>query len=86
MSESTHVKMPHCWKSHALAHNLFQDVDIVTTAAVIIWLRRDFMSKHDEWEMIEMKALSWLKTKLAAETDLTVYLEEIHKALWSNGI
>ena len=19
-SESTHVKMPHCWKSHALAH------------------------------------------------------------------
>ena len=27
-SESTHVKMPHCWKSHALAHliafNVFQ--------------------------------------------------------------
>ena len=22
-SESTHVKMPHCWKSHALAHILF---------------------------------------------------------------
>ena len=21
-SESTHVKMPHCWKSHALAHYL----------------------------------------------------------------
>ena len=21
--ESTHVKMPHCWKSHALAHILF---------------------------------------------------------------
>ena len=21
-SESTHVKMPHCWKSHALALNL----------------------------------------------------------------
>ena len=21
-SESTHVKMPHCWKSHALAHLL----------------------------------------------------------------
>ena len=20
LSESTHVKMPHCWKSHALAH------------------------------------------------------------------
>ena len=24
MSESTHVKMPHCWKSHALAHILFR--------------------------------------------------------------
>ena len=23
--ESTHVKMPHCWKSHALAHILFKD-------------------------------------------------------------
>ena len=22
-SESTHVKMPHCWKSHALAHLFF---------------------------------------------------------------
>ena len=22
-SESTHVKMPHCWKSHATAHNQF---------------------------------------------------------------
>ena len=22
-SESTHVKMPHCWKSHALAHIRF---------------------------------------------------------------
>ena len=65
---------------------LLQDVDNVTTAAVIIKLRRDFMSKHDEWEMIEMKALSWLKTKLAAETDLAEHLEEIHKALWPNGV
>ena len=23
-SESTHVKTPHCWKSHALAHMIFQ--------------------------------------------------------------
>ena len=23
LSESTHVKMPHCWKSHALAHIIF---------------------------------------------------------------
>ena len=22
-SESTHVKMPHCWKSHALAHIIY---------------------------------------------------------------
>ena len=24
-SESTHVEMPHCWKSHALAHKLVTD-------------------------------------------------------------
>ena len=23
-SESTHVKMPHCWKSHALAHMAYR--------------------------------------------------------------
>ena len=23
LSESTHVKIPHCWKSHALAQSLF---------------------------------------------------------------
>ena len=27
-SESTHVKMPHCWKSHALAH-LFCSIPFV---------------------------------------------------------
>ena len=25
LSESTHVKMPHCWKSHALAHLFYSE-------------------------------------------------------------
>ena len=25
-SESTHVKMPHCWKSHALAHEPMDEI------------------------------------------------------------
>ena len=25
-SESTHVKMPHCWKSHALAHITYYSI------------------------------------------------------------
>ena len=29
-SESTHVKMPHCWKSHALAHFSIQGLQIDT--------------------------------------------------------
>ena len=28
-SESTHVKMPHCWKSHALAHFSFKDTAVI---------------------------------------------------------
>ena len=27
-SESTHVKMPHCWKSHALAHMMFSKGEV----------------------------------------------------------
>ena len=27
-SESTHVKIPHCWKSHALAHYRYLPVNI----------------------------------------------------------
>ena len=31
-SESTHIKIPHCWKSHALAHFM---TEIVTIRSVI---------------------------------------------------
>ena len=27
-SESTHVKIPHCWKSHVAAHISCKDVDL----------------------------------------------------------
>ena len=45
-SESTHVKMPHCWKSHALAHinttwirsSLFFSV----YACIDLWKKRKF--------------------------------------------
>ena len=29
LTESTHVKMPHCWKSHALAHFFFHTLFLV---------------------------------------------------------
>ena len=28
-SESTHVKMPHCWKSHALAYIVYHAIDLM---------------------------------------------------------
>ena len=28
LSESTHVKMPHCWKSHVLAHMIQNHFEI----------------------------------------------------------
>ena len=41
-SESTHVKMPHCWKSHALVHffNLFQGgtIGFTTSLAFLLWI------------------------------------------------
>ena len=27
LSKSTHVKMPHCWKSHVVAHLLLKDAE-----------------------------------------------------------
>ena len=30
-SESTHVKMPHCWKSHGLAHMCFYQSPLILT-------------------------------------------------------
>ena len=34
-SESTHVKMPHCWKSHALAHFVFVNEDAINIASIL---------------------------------------------------
>ena len=34
-SESIHVKMPHCWKSHVTAHIALLEVKNIALAAVI---------------------------------------------------
>ena len=28
-SESTHVKIPHCWKSHAAAHSIYSQFHVL---------------------------------------------------------
>ena len=39
-SESTHVKMPHCWKSHALAHfYLYKRVNSPVELSAVILLK-----------------------------------------------
>ncbi|XP_062590026.1 von Willebrand factor A domain-containing protein 5A-like, partial [Saccostrea cucullata] len=40
-----------------------QDVNVWTTALAIAFLRKYFINQRDEWEMIEEKALKWLKTR-----------------------
>ena len=53
-SESTHVKMPHCWKSHALAHFFYKIEDkIKELDGVIAELER----KRDEESGSVMKNL-----------------------------
>ena len=50
-SESTHVKMPHCWKSHAQAHIIFSllqlQVEVYLTLVHIHYSRQE-----DPWEVI----------------------------------
>ncbi|XP_061170037.1 von Willebrand factor A domain-containing protein 5A-like [Saccostrea echinata] len=40
-----------------------QDISVWTTALAIAFLRKYFLKQRDEWEMIEEKALNWLKTR-----------------------
>ena len=39
-SESTLVKMPHCWKSHAMAQIVFEDTD--TNSIIIAYCINEF--------------------------------------------
>ena len=46
-SESTHVKMPQCWKSHALAHLIISSITVTALLCFLIeliplWQNRDF--------------------------------------------
>ena len=40
-----------------------QDMDVWVTAIVIAFFRKEFAQQKAEWNMIEEKALQWLKTK-----------------------
>ena len=59
---------------------------MITTAAVLIWLRSKFSSRHDEWEMIEEKSLSWLGTKLNNGETVDELLQKVEKSLWPKGL
>ena len=57
---------------------------MVTTLAVIVWLRSKFSERHDEWELIENKAFAWLRPKLSEQTTLDESLELVKQSLWKN--
>ena len=66
--------------------SLFKDTNVVTTLAVIVWLRSKFSERHDEWELIENKAFAWLRPKLFEQTTLDGSLELVKQTLWINGL
>ena len=53
MSESTHVKMPHCWKSHDAAH-----MSIYETKSLISTFENQHIRKEKDvdlvWELLYM--------------------------------
>ena len=44
-SESTHVKMPHCWKSHATAHYYFSKSENILTHILSVYTSCSFQPK-----------------------------------------
>ena len=59
---------------------------MVITMAVIAWLRSKFTKRHDEWEMIEKKALTWLSSKIDKDKTLEEFIDEIKQKLWPSGL
>ena len=51
-SESSHIKMPHCWKSRALAHIVLQVASICSS--VCLTLRHDIVSALELKHMFEI--------------------------------
>ncbi|XP_062620555.1 von Willebrand factor A domain-containing protein 5A-like [Saccostrea cucullata] len=43
--------------------SVIKDTDVWATALAIAFLRKEFSAQKNEWEMIEQKAMKWLKTK-----------------------
>ena len=37
LSESTFVKMPHCWKSHVTAHMYIHNISLRVQITLVIW-------------------------------------------------
>ena len=52
-SESTHVKMPHCWKSHALAHSIiiFSLLQLQVEVYLIL-VHIHYSRQEGPWEVI----------------------------------
>lgn len=63
-----------------------KDSDVVTTLAVIVWLRSKFSERHDEWEIIEKKSIIWLRSKLDKGQGMEDLLTSVENTLWPSGI
>ena len=58
-SESTHVKMPHCWKSHAMAHIIC----LIVWEFSLIW-SYNVCLQHTFLQVISDESLECLKLEL----------------------
>lgn len=51
-----------------------------------MWLRSKFKDRQVELEMIEEKALSWLRSKVDTGKNLDEILAEVKRKLWPKGL
>ena len=54
-SESTSNKMPHCWKSHALAHLCFTNLSLVRNKNLFLCETFDAVFKADQLSYFQLK-------------------------------
>ncbi|XP_053391795.1 von Willebrand factor A domain-containing protein 5A-like [Mercenaria mercenaria] len=54
---------------------------IVCTVIVLCWLRKQFPHRHEEWQMIETKALTWLASQKVS-TSVEDIIQQTTQSLW----
>ena len=72
LPESRHVKMPHCWKSHALAHFCFQVENDVTSRSKAMEKKTDHNTREEQFKFTNGLTVITSKNTVSPEAEVSI--------------